>query len=124
MQDEDSIKAALLTPRIDEHADGEPVPLPKLGLTVRVRGLSRGEVLVMRHLKDKGILDTAAKWEAHMFSRAMTYPKMSFDEVLAWQSGSPAGEMNPVSDKISELSAMDEGADKSDVPTVREESGD
>lgn len=124
MQDEDSIKAALLTPRIDEHADGEPVPLPALGLTVRVRGLARKEVLVMRHLKEKGILDTAEKWEAHLFSRAMTYPKMSFDEVLEWQSASPAGEMTPVSDKISQLSALDEGADKSDVPAVREESGD
>lgn len=124
MQDEDTTRAALLTPRIDAAAPGEPVPLPTLGQTVRVRGLSRREVLAMRHLRDKGILDTEEKWEAHMLSRTMVYPKMTFEQVLEWQGASPAGEMNPVTDKVSELSALNDDADKSDVPVAGSESGD
>lgn len=123
MQDEDTVKAALLTPRIDRNAPGEPVALKELGQVVRVRGLSRGEVLAMQALKDKGILDTQAKWEAHMFSWAMVYPRMTSAEVLEWQAASPAGEMEPVATKISELSALVEGADKSDLPSVRSETG-
>lgn len=122
---EDSeLKAALLTPRIDKDAPGESVQLPTLGLEVRVRGLSRGEVLAMQALRAEGILDTQAKWEAHMFAQALTSPRMTKAEVLEWQAASPAGEMEPVSAKITKLSAMDEGADKSGVQAAGAESGD
>ena len=123
--DADAIKAAILTPgRVDKTGPGEPVELPTLGLSVRARGLSRQEVLLMRHLQSKGILDTEEKWEAEMLSRALTVPTMTPAEILEWQAISPAGEMNPVSDLVRKLSALTDDADKSGVQAVREESGD
>ena len=123
--DADAIKAAILTPgRVDETGPGEPVQLPTLGVSVRVRGLSRKEVLLMRHLQSKGILDTEEKWESEMLSRSLVSPTFTPKEILEWQALSPAGEMNPVSDKVRELSALTDDADKSGVQAVREESGD
>lgn len=123
MEDED-LKAALLTPRIDKDAPGEPVPLPDLGLEVRVRALSRDEVLTMRFLKHKGILKTEKDWEQHMLSLAMVHPRMTAAEIGEWQKAGPGGEMNPVAEKVTALSKLDDGADKSGLPDVREESGD
>lgn len=114
----DDLKAKLLKPRIAE----AEVEL-ELG-TVRVRGLSRGEVFAMQKAKaDGGIKDEAA-WERRLVSLALVDPVMTEDEVGEWQRISPAGELEPVGNKIRELSGLAEGADKSRVPDVRDEPGD
>ncbi|HEV8568984.1 MAG TPA: hypothetical protein VGQ92_18200 [Actinoplanes sp.] len=105
-------KETLLKPRLPE----DDVEIPGVG-TVRVRGLSRGEVLRGQGLKGVDL-------EAYMLAAGMVDPPMTRDEVKQWQAASPAGELEPVTDVISRLSGLDEGAAKSDVPEVRDDSGD
>ena len=58
-----------------------------------------------------------------MLALGMVDPTMTEDEVGDVAENSPAGEMEPVSAKINELSGLDEGADKSELPGVRDEPG-
>ena len=115
----DDLKARLLKPRITE-AD---VPIEGVG-TVRVRGLSRGEVFALRKAKEAGRLKDDAAWDRRLVSLAMVNPAMTDEEVGEWQDSSPAGELEDVTKKIQELSGMAEGADKSSVEDVRGEPGD
>lgn len=119
----EELVALLTTPHVDKEI-GEVVPLPDLKVSVRVRGLSRKEVLTMRLLKDKGVLNTEDKWEAHMLSKGLLEPRMSEEQVLAWQAASPAGEMNPVADKVTELSGMNDRPDKQAMSTFPGEPGE
>jgi hypothetical protein len=92
---------------------------------VRVRGLSRGEVFAMHEAKKSGGLKTEGEWERRMVSIALVAPEMTEDEVGAWQrTGTAGGDLEKVTSKISELSGLSEGADKSGVPDVRDEPGD
>lgn len=119
--DED-LKAKLLGKRANT-ATGLPedtVDVPGMG-TVLVRGLSRGEVFMMQKARADGGIKTEEAWERRMLSLAMLDPTMSEDEVGTWQHVSPAGEMEPVGEKIRELSALNEGADKSDLPEIRDD---
>ena len=115
----DDLKARLLTPRITE----DDVPIEGVG-TVRVRGLSRGEVFALRKAKEAGKLKDDAAWDRRLVSLAMVNPPMTEIEVGEWQDSSPAGELEDVTKKIQELSGMAEGADKSNVEDVRGEPGD
>lgn len=113
------LKARLLKPRINE----DTVDIEGVG-TVRVRGLSRGEVFALRKAKEAGRLKDEAAWDRRLVSLAMVDPEMTEDEVGEWQDNSPAGELEDVTKKIQELSGMAEGADKSSVEDVRGEPGD
>ncbi|HEX6969408.1 MAG TPA: hypothetical protein VF174_11455 [Micromonosporaceae bacterium] len=106
-------KDMLLKPRLPE-AD---VDIPGVG-TVRVRGLSRDEVLVVRKATDAEHVDgpRALTLERKLLAAAMVDPQLSEAEVGRWQQSAPAGELQPVVEKVQELSGLDEGAAKSGVP--------
>lgn len=94
-------RADLLKPRVNT-VSGLPedeVDIPGIG-TVRVRGLSRIEALAIRRIEDM------AGSERKMVSTAMLDPTMNEEEVHTWQRVSAAGEMEPVTSKIAELSGM------------------
>ena len=91
-------------PRLPE-AD---VELPGLG-TVRVRGLSRMEALEMK--KVSGVEDT----ERRMISLGMVDPVMTEKQVERWQKACGAGEIEPVVQRIGELSGMLEESAKAQV---------
>jgi hypothetical protein len=108
----------LLAPRADT-ATGLPeddVEVPSMG-TVRVRGLSREEVFETQKAKD-----TQAH-ERKILRLGMVDPVMTEGQAALWQKVSPAGEIEPVVDKIRALSGLDEGADKSDVRSDGSEPG-
>lgn len=99
-------KQLLFTPRLTE--DG--VELGGLG-TVRVRALNRLEAGLVQRVP--------GGWEAQerkMLALGMVDPKITEDEALRWQEAGGAGEIQKVTQKISELSGMTEEAPKSGVP--------
>lgn len=92
--------------------EGE-VDLPGKG-TVRVRALTRAEVMRVRS-SVKSIEDAikrVAELERKMLALAMVEPALTEDEVLRWQEASLAGEMEPVVQRVQELSGLIEGAAK------------
>lgn len=104
-------KAALLAPRLPE----DDVEIPGVG-TVRVRALSRAEAMKVQRLPSK-------ERDAQTIALGMMDPPMSVDDVKAWAAASPAAEMEAVARRIAELSGiLTEGAQKSGVPGVRDES--
>lgn len=98
---------ALISSALNE----EDLPL-STGL-VRVRGLSRGEVFMMRKCKEDGGLKTEGEWERRMVSLALVAPKLTEEQVGAWQQGPAGGDLEKLTQKIQELSGLGEGADKS-----------
>jgi len=100
----------------------EWVEIPGKG-SVRVRGLTRGEVFVIQKARKEGQIDVAVD-ERRTIALCMVEPRLTEAEVRQWQKTSPAGELEPVAAKIRELSGLAEGADKSGVPDVRDESED
>lgn len=109
----DDLRDRLLKPRIGEGS----VEIDGIG-TIRVRGLSRGEVFMTQQAKGTEAM------ERKIVALGMVDPPMNEDDVKQWQRNSPAGELEIVVDKIRQLSGLGEGADKSGVPGVRDESGD
>jgi hypothetical protein len=106
-------KDLLLKPRLAE-AD---VEIPGLG-TVRVRALSRAEVLLVRKATDnaEGIDGPRALvLERKMLATAMVDPVLTEAEVGQWQQASAAGELEPVTRRIQELSGMLETSAKEAV---------
>ena len=101
-------KAALLAARIGE-ADHE---IDGVG-TVRIRGLSRQEVIDLQAL-DGGV-DVR---ERRMVSLGLVDPQLSEDEVAQWQGSSLAGEIEALTVAIGNLSGLGVKADKSGVPGV------
>lgn len=83
------------------------VELPGVG-TVRVRALARGEVVA---IKDAGDL-ALDEYERKLISLAMIDPTLTEDEVRQWQEAAPAGELEPVTNAIAELSGLDQEAAK------------
>lgn len=79
------------------------VELPDVG-TVRVRALARGEVM---SIKDAGDLDIQ-EYERKLIALAMIDPALTEDEVRRWQEAAPAGELEPVTSAIAELSGLDQ----------------
>jgi hypothetical protein len=75
--------------------------------TVRVRGLSRAEVLSVQQTQG-----AAAAIERKMLALALLDPKLTEKEVQKWQEASDAGEIEPVTNKVVELSGMDPEAAK------------
>lgn len=89
----------------------EDVPVEGVGL-VTVRGLSRWEMLTAGKLADKGPL----YMERAMVAFAAVDPVLNEDDVAAWQKAGLVHEMQPVMQKINELSGVGKGAEKSGVP--------
>lgn len=100
-------KATLLARRLGE---GEH-EIEGVG-TVRLRGLSRAEVLEIRKLGD------TAKADRRMVSLALVEPALTEAEVRAWQENSTPGEIEALTVAIAELSGMGVGAAKDAYKSV------
>lgn len=106
-------KAQLTARRLPE---GE-VDIPGVGM-VRVRGLSRWELLTAGKRESEGVM----AMERCMLAFGMLDPQMGEDDVAAWQKASPAGEIMPVISKINELSGIGKDSQKGAYKSVRDES--
>lgn len=95
----------------------EDVPIKRNGkviATVTLRGLTRTEAMEC----SKGDPDSSVG-EQRMLSKALVMPRMTEDEVKAWQKVSPAHEMAPLVEKINELSGMEPEALKKAMKDFR-----
>lgn len=93
------------------------VDIPGAG-TVRVRGLTRLEVLGLEPLqKDVGAL------ERRIILLGMVDPSLDEGDVAAWYAAAPAGHTDLIVNEVSRLSGMSEGSPKRAVPGVRKQSG-
>ena len=114
-------KEQLFKPRLAE----AEVELDGMG-TVRVRALSRGEVIAVRTAADNDPATLDGKrvlvLERKMVAKAMLDPVLTEAEVRRWQDAAPAGELTPVTDKIQELSGMDDAAAKRAVKELAADS--
>lgn len=81
------------------------VDIPGVG-TVRVRGLSRLEAM---HVQAANGPDAT---ERRVLALGLVDPALSEAEAGKWQKASIAGELEPVTAKIAELSGLVPGADK------------
>lgn len=101
-------KAKLLAKRSDTPTGfpEEDVEIPGFG-TVRVRGLSRFEVL---HLQNGP--RSALALEQRTVAMGLVDPVMSEDEVKQWQKVAAAGELDILSQTIGRLSGMFEKSTK------------
>jgi len=99
---------------------GEDYVLEETGHRVRIRPLSRREVLQGQHLRDTGLV----QMEAHMIRCAMVIPKLRDVDVLAWMDATPAGDLEPLTRRINQISALDRGSDTAAYEQFRQGSGD
>lgn len=109
-------KDKLLARRADT-ASGLPedtVDIEGVG-SVRVRALTRGEVYKVQQLKGRGDA------ERRILAWGLLDPELTENEVRQWQDNSPAGEMEPVADKIRELSGLNQDADKESYKSAGDE---
>jgi hypothetical protein len=83
--------------------------------TVQVRALTRGEALQV-----VGVERDKRELEAQIVAWAMVEPKLTEAEVRTWMDNSPAGELQGLTQLITKLSGLGEGAPKSGVPGVRD----
>ena len=90
----------------------EDVDIPDVG-TVRVRGLSRGEVFDLR-----GDDISLAELEIRTLAACLIEPVISVDDAREWYYGAPQNETGLVLERIRKLSALDEGAQKSNGTTA------
>lgn len=107
-------KAQLLASRIGQ----DTIEIPGVG-TVTVRGLSRQEMLDAGDLADQGV----AVMERAMLSAGMVDPQLTVDEVEQWQRVSPANEIQPIVQRINELSGVSKEAAKEAYKSLRGETG-
>lgn len=92
----------------------DDVTLPGVG-KVRVRGLSRLEMLRLEELSGKG----TAVVEQGMISTAMLIPAgVTMSMVEQWQDASVAVEIGPVMDMINKLSGTARASDKESYKSV------
>jgi hypothetical protein len=103
-------KAALFVNRLPQ----EDVEVPGVG-TVRVRSLSRAEVMALQGTERP----TPLELERKFLVTCLVDPVLTEDEVRQWQEASSAGEIEPVTRVISRLSGMDEKAAKEAVKRFR-----
>lgn len=92
-----------------EDSDQRDVHL-STGQTVRVRGLTRYEMILTRkNTEDPAVI------EQRTIAFCMVKPRMSTDQVEGWQRRTGPMVIAPVTEAIRDLSGLGEGADKSDV---------
>lgn len=75
-----------------------------------VRALTRSEALAVQ-----GVQLDAAEMERRLLALALVDPVLTEDEVRQWQDVAPAGELEPLTNRIAELSGMKVGAVKEAV---------
>lgn len=106
------IKDRLIKPRLPER----DVHLEGVG-TLRVRGLSHNEVLMIRKATDdKPDGPRVLQLERKMLALALVDPVMTEAEVGQWQQAAPAGELDQVSRVVQELSGLLDNQPKSNLP--------
>lgn len=105
-------KEALFVSRLPE----DDVEIPGVGI-VRVRGLSRHEMLTAGRLESKGV----EAMERLMLHYGMVDPAIGEDDAARWQKVSPAGEIMPVVARINELSGIGPAAQKEAYKSLRDE---
>ncbi len=91
----------------------EDVQIEGVG-TVRIRSLSRNEVLGI-----KGVELPVAEMERRLLAASMVQPKLTEDQVRAWQDAAPAGELEPLTQAIMRLSGLSPDAPKEAVKGFR-----
>lgn len=109
-------KEKLLAPRAetDSGMPEDDFVIPGIG-TIRVRGLSRWEMLVAQREQSKGIL----VYEKLLVHYGMVDPALTEDEVVRWQKASTAGELEPVTRRIAQLSGVMPDSAKEAVKSFR-----
>jgi hypothetical protein len=96
---------------------GKPVPHDLGdGDTVMLRGLSRDEALEVQKKGQGGDLAGADNLLVH---HGLVDPPLSVEDVAAWAAADSAGVLTGVSNHISEISGLSEGAGKSGVSRTR-----
>lgn len=94
---------------------GEDLLLPS-GKRVRVRGLSRAELI--RHGENNAPADLI---EVRNVAACLVQPRLTEAKALKWQQSEGAGgDFKVLSEKIRDLSGLGEGAQKSDVDPARD----
>lgn len=93
------------------------IDTPKGPVKVHVRGLSRQEVIHVENTK--GLAAT----EALTVSLGMIAPKLTVDQVKAWQRASVGAELDPVTRRIGELSGMLKGSRKEAIKEMLADPG-
>jgi hypothetical protein len=73
---------------------------------VRVRALSRAEAMELQKIGDSG----TGVIERRMLSLGMVRPRMTEGDVREWQEHAPAGELEPLTDRIQDLSGVGDDA--------------
>lgn len=86
-------------------------------MRVHVRGLSRQEVIHVQNTKG------VAAVEALTLSLGLLEPRLSVEQVKAWQRVSIGSEMEPVTRRIGELSGMIEGSRKAAIKEMLADPG-
>ena len=100
-------KEALVKKRVAERE----VEIPDVG-SVRVRALTRAEVLELGIAPGAVATMDVAEAEQKMLSKAMVDPEMTVDDIREWQASSPAMEINTVFEAVLELSGLKKGQAK------------
>jgi phosphoribosylformylglycinamidine (FGAM) synthase-like enzyme len=102
-------KEALFKPRLSE----ETFEIEGLG-EVRIRSLSRSEMLKIRNKRQEGALEVV-EMERLLLSTALVEPALTEDEVRQWQDASAAGELEPITRAIMRISGLEDAAPKDAV---------
>lgn len=89
---------------------------------VRVRGLTRAEVLAVRKATDSENMDgdRALVLERKLLAKAMVDPELTEAEVREWQECVTPGELEPVIEKLQELSGLLKESPKNGLPSTTE----
>lgn len=83
------------------------------GVKIRVRGLTRLQVMQLRKIVDKPV------YEPTVLHFGLVRPEMDTSQATEWSKAAPAGEIEQVIDKIFNLSAMGDDAGKDAYKSVR-----
>lgn len=105
-------KAGLLARRL---GDGEH-EVPGVGV-LKIRGLSRAEVLEVQKLTD------IAQSDRRMISLAVVEPKLTEADVKVWQENSGASEIEDLTKAVAALSGLAGESAKAAYQQFRDESG-
>lgn len=88
------------------------VEIPGIG-TVKVRPLTRAEAIPFH-----GVETDYLELERKLLSIAMVEPSLTEDEVKTWQEVSPAGQLEVIVDRITEISGMKKDSAKTATKSV------
>lgn len=87
------------------------------GAKIRVRGLTRTQVLELRKLSD------SKDFEPQMLAYGVVEPKLTKGHAVQWLDSAPAGELDSVVERIYDLSGLGEDAGKAAYKSVRGKPG-